>query len=196
MLLLTRAVTAVAVLLAVLGSGVGAASAHTALAASEPSEGQVLTVAPQRIALTFTEDVRPESVQIAVRGPGGTSVGSGSAEVTGALVHQPVTVTGSGSYVVAYRIVSADGHPVTGQLTFGYTAPGGVDGTPSAGTGTPDVSTQEDAPDAAAPAEVSEQATATAAGGVSGGLWWMLGGAVAVVAVLALLAVRRRGIGD
>lgn len=197
MLLLTRAATVMAIILAVLTMGVGAASAHTGLAASEPGGGQVLTVAPQRITLTFTDEVRPESVQIAVQGPGGESVTSGPPEVTGARVDQPVTVTGSGSgpYVVAYRIVSADGHPVTGDLTFDYLATDGADTAPSAGVGTPDVATEGNS-DALVPDDAPEQADATAAAGVSDGLWWMLGGAVAVVAVLGLLALRRRGTGD
>lgn len=186
--LLVRLVTMTVAALLSLALGVGGASAHTGLAGSEPAEGQVLTVAPQRITLTFSETVQPGSALVAVRGAGGTPVSSGTAEVMGPVVTQPVTLTGNGSYLVAYRIVAGDGHPVTGELTFDYAGPAAPNADPSLAAGSPDVSARGGSP--VAEASPDEPATTQ---GVAPGLWWGLGGSVAGFAVLAALALRRRG---
>ena len=47
-------------------------------------------------------------------------------------------MTAGGTYRVAFRVVSADGHPVTGETTFGFrTAPAsaGTGATPAAAAG-------------------------------------------------------------
>jgi hypothetical protein len=43
----------------------------------------------------------------------------------------PVTLPGPGKYTVAYRVVSADGHPVEGAVTFTVTGTTAVAGSPS-----------------------------------------------------------------
>lgn len=186
--LLGRAATMTAVVLLSLALGTGVASAHPGLAGSEPAEGQVLIVAPQRVTLTFTEAVQPGFALVEVRGAGGTPVSSGTAEVVGPVVTQPVTLTGNGSYLVAYRIVAGDGHPVTGDLTFDYAGSAASNADPSLAAGPRDVSTRGGAPEAEAFPD--EPATAQ---GVAPGLWWGLGGSVVGLAVLAALALRRRG---
>lgn len=186
--LLGRVAMMTAAVLLSLALGMGGAFAHTGLAGSEPAEGQVLTVAPQRITLTFTEAVQPGSALVAVRGAGGTPVSSGTAEVVGPVVTQPVTLTGNGSYLVAYRIVAGDGHPVTGELTFDYAGPAASNADSTLAAGSPDVSARGGSP--AAEAFSDEPASAQ---GVAPGLWWGLGGSVVGLAVLAALALRRRG---
>lgn len=192
-LLSTRAATVAAVVLALLGLGAGSASAHTELAASEPSEGQVVTVPPQRLTLTFVEEVRPVSAQIEVRGPGGASVATGPAAVDGEVVVQPVDITRNGAYLLSYRIVAGDGHPVTGQVTFSYAGAEASGAGSAAGGESLEGAARGDASQDAVAESSSVESDAGAGGGVSPLLWLMLGGAVAVVAVLAFLAVGRRG---
>jgi methionine-rich copper-binding protein CopC len=191
MVLLTRVAAVAATVLALLGLGAGSASAHTELAASEPGEGQVVTVPPQRITLTFVEAVRPVSARIEVRGPGGTSVTSGPAAVDGEVVVQPVDITRNGAYLLSYRIVAGDGHPVTGQVTFSYAGADASGAGSTAGGGSLEGAARGDSSQdpAAGPSSVEP---AAAGGAVSPLLWWMLGGAVTVVAALVFLAVGRR----
>lgn len=193
MSLLIRAATVAAVVLALLGLAVGGASAHEDLAASAPGDGQVLTVPPQQVTLTFTAAVPPGSAQIEVRGPGGASVTSGPTAVDGEVVVQPVDITRNGAYLLSYRIVSGDGHPVTGEVSFSYTGADASGAGSTAGGDSPEGAVGGDSSQDPVAGSSSVESAAAADSGVSPLLWWMLGGAVAVVAVLAFLALGRRG---
>ncbi|MCF6507796.1 copper resistance protein CopC [Blastococcus sp. MG754426] len=186
MSLLLRLATLAAAVLTVLGLGIGSASAHAELASSEPSEAQTLTTPPRQITLTFTEAVRAGSAEVVVRGADGRSVTTGPATETDAVVRQPVDLSSNGSYLVAYRVVSQDGHPVTGELTFSYAGAEASDAGPTGVAGSTD-SPEPPVTEAAA------EEVAVADGGAGAGLWWMLGVSVAVVAGLGVLALRRRG---
>jgi hypothetical protein len=61
-----------------------------------------------------------------VTGPDGSRATSGKPRVDAATVRQPLATGPAGDYTVAYRVVSEDGHPVTGELTF--TVSGGGSG--------------------------------------------------------------------
>ncbi|MDT0275564.1 copper resistance CopC family protein [Blastococcus goldschmidtiae] len=192
MSLLLRLATLAAVVLTVLGLGIGSASAHAELATSEPSEAQTLTTPPRQITLTFTEAVRAGSAEVVVRGADGRSVTTGPATVTDAVVQQPVELGSNGSYLVAYRVVSQDGHPVTGELAFSYAGAESSDAGSTGVAGSTDGATPTDSPEPPVTETVAEE-VAVADGGVGAGLWWMLGVSVAVVAGLGVLALRRRG---
>lgn len=118
-----RALGPVAVLLAalaiVLGSGMPA-SAHAELVDTDPDEGAVVETAPETVTLTFNEPVRLTSQEIAVYDAEGDPVPS-SAGATGKEVR--VGLTGAadlpdGTYVVSWNVLSGDGHPIAGALTF------------------------------------------------------------------------------
>jgi len=96
--------------------GVGPAVAHTELQARSPEQGVVLDTAPKTIRLTFTEELGGGSLAVATSG---RSVGAGPARVDGAEIVLDVAAgSPAGVWTVAYRVVSADGHPVTGQYQF------------------------------------------------------------------------------
>ncbi|MCY1137280.1 copper resistance protein CopC [Actinoplanes sp. Pm04-4] len=93
--------------------------AHAQLVAATPSQDATLTASPATVELTFSEDLNPEFVTVALsnatrqRLPTSTpSVAGPTATVTpgGPLV--------DGVYTVAYRVVSADGHTVQGSYDF------------------------------------------------------------------------------
>lgn len=92
------------------------AHAHTSLVSSDPSEGARLDSAPQQVVLTFSENLnQPSEAGLVVDG----TTRDASVEVDGRRL--VVTATGErpdGAYQVNYRVVSADGHPVTGTLSF------------------------------------------------------------------------------
>lgn len=101
-------------------SGSGIAAAHTALAGSDPAENATVTAPPAAIVLTFTEDINPAFANVAVSSADGRNWVSGSPRVEGPRLtaalgpDRPV----NGVYTVGYRVVSADGHPVTGSFSF------------------------------------------------------------------------------
>lgn len=138
------------------------ASAHNSLVSSNPVNEATLDAGPQTVVLTFDQPVQEgEGLNsVAVTGPDGTQWQGGPAKVDSNVVSAPVRALGpAGIYTVGYRIVSADGHPVSGKVTFTLSKPG---------TGTP--------------AKVSENTTVpgTTEGDSSGvPIWlWLVGAAV------------------
>jgi methionine-rich copper-binding protein CopC len=108
------------------------ASAHNSLISSTPSNQSSLDAGPQTVVLTFDQPVQEgEGLNsVAVTGPDGTQWQGGPATVDSNVVSAPVRALGpAGVYTVGYRIVSADGHPVSGKVTFTLTKPG--TGTPA-----------------------------------------------------------------
>lgn len=102
------------------------ASAHSSLIGSTPAEGERFEKAPAHVSLTFDEEIRDDDVnQVAVTGPGGGQWAQGPVQVSGSVVIAPLRPLGpAGEYTVGYRVVSADGDPVTGEITFTVLSPG------------------------------------------------------------------------
>lgn len=96
--------------------GAAPALAHTELESSSPEQGAVLNSAPKTVRLTFSEDLGGGSLAVTVSG---RSVGAGASRVDGTdLVLDIAPESPPGAWTVAFRVVSADGHPVTGQFAF------------------------------------------------------------------------------
>jgi copper transport protein len=110
-------VAAALVLLAVLLPA-GPAVAHATLLETDPVDGAVLPQAPEEVVFTFNETVRLTSQKITVYDARGQLVDS-SATASGAVVTvDPAEELSDGTYVVGWYVLSADGHPVSGSLTF------------------------------------------------------------------------------
>ena len=116
--------TASLVALAIVLVGVSPASAHAELVSTDPEEGAVLAAAPSSVTLTFNEPVRLTSQEVAVYDAEGDPVAS-SAEASGAevAVTLPAADLADGTYVVSWNVLSGDGHPISGALTFSVGAP-------------------------------------------------------------------------
>ncbi|MPY64522.1 copper resistance CopC/CopD family protein [Streptomyces spongiae] len=109
-----------------LGSA-GTASAHAALRDSDPRDGVVLKSAPRQITLSFTESVSLLDDSIRVVDPDNRAVETGEPGRAGKR-SDTVRVTlpadlGKGTYTIAWRVVSADSHPVSGALLFSVGEP-------------------------------------------------------------------------
>ncbi|WP_405916670.1 copper resistance CopC/CopD family protein [Streptomyces sp. NBC_00728] len=115
------------VLVLVLFGGVGAASAHAALTSTDPQDGSVVKSAPRQVTLTFSESIgllddsfrvlTPENRRVHTGAPGHADGRSDTATVT-----LPRGL-GTGTFTVAWRVVSADSHPVSGAFTFSIGKP-------------------------------------------------------------------------
>lgn len=105
--------------------GTGVASAHTRLLGSDPADGASLDAAPARISLEFNESMQAGFSTITVVGPDGTQFQSGEVTADGAVVGIGVSPLGAaGVYEIGYRVISEDGHPVAGSVSFTLTADG------------------------------------------------------------------------
>ena len=95
------------------------AFAHAQLLSSQPADGDSLATA-EEVVLTFNEEISPDFVQLVATGPDG-DVLDGEPTIDGAVLTQPIRPTSNGEYSMTYRVVSADGHPVSGELRFTLT---------------------------------------------------------------------------
>ncbi|MFG3112494.1 copper resistance CopC/CopD family protein [Streptomyces tendae] len=116
-----------AVLVLLLLGGAGPASAHAALSSTDPGDGAVLQRAPGHVTLTFSESVGLRDDSFRVLDPGGHRVRTGAtghaeSRSDTARVALPAGL-GEGTYTVAWRVVSADSHPVSGAFTFSVGKP-------------------------------------------------------------------------
>lgn len=102
--------------------GSGVAFAHSALVSSNPPADGVLEQSPTTIELSFNQQVSESFATIAVREGADTQIEVSAPSVSGATVTSRVPGDlAPGSYTVGYRVVSADGHPITGQFSFAIT---------------------------------------------------------------------------
>lgn len=162
-------------------AGAAPALAHTRLVGSDPADGASLDTAPDRVALTFNETMQADFSTITVVGPDGAEWQTGEVAASGETVGVAVRPLGpAGRYEIGYRVVSDDGHPVTGSVAFTLTAPG-----PGAAASTaPAPSTQAPAPVAAPPAVEAEGADEGAP------VWPWIAGAVVLVGAGVTAALR------
>lgn len=109
------AVLVAALILLVAGSG--PATAHANLVESDPADGARLETAPSEVTLTFSENVG--NGQVAVTAPSGRRVETTNVRTLDHVLSADVAPSDErGRYTVAYRIVSADSHPISGEITF------------------------------------------------------------------------------
>lgn len=95
-----------------------AASAHTDLAGSTPAEDAVVDRAVTSVRLTFASALNPDLGDAVVAGDEGNRA-VGDPTVRGRVLTVPVRpLDRAGRYEVSYRVVSVDGHPVTGHYRF------------------------------------------------------------------------------
>src|ERR1700712_3576975 len=109
----------------------GAAFAHDVLISSNPAENATVATAPSSISFTFDEPVQNFEPVVSLVGPDGKQYATGTPVISGNVVSGTVGPGPAGAYTAAYRIVSADGHPVTGEIHF--TLAGDSEVAPSAG---------------------------------------------------------------
>jgi copper resistance protein C len=152
------------------------ASAHNSLIGSTPRDGASMEAGPTQIELKFDEPVQAGQGlnSIAVIGPNNDHWEAGPAQVDSNVVTAPVRPLGpAGAYKIGWRILSADGHPVTGELTFTLT---------KAGNGTPVPAGQQAAP---GPGSSNDSSGVPA--------WVWIAGAGVLLAAGLVLALRMGG---
>jgi methionine-rich copper-binding protein CopC len=173
-----RAVAALIVALLATLATATPALAHNVLVSSDPANGATLDAAPQQVTFTFDQPIENFDPALKVFGPNGNEFTTAAPTVQGTTVSAPMAAGPAGDYRAVYRIVSADGHPVTGEITFTLTdaAAGTASGIPtSASDGNVDATGAVDAQ----------------GGGLGGWLWVVIAVAAVLVTVAIAIALRR-----
>ncbi|GLW06417.1 hypothetical protein Misp01_15470 [Microtetraspora sp. NBRC 13810] len=166
--------------------GTPAALAHDRLKSSSPGKNAKVE-SVERIELDFTASIRLAT--IVLHDADGERVTVGKPEADGtkvtAEVSEPLT---AGKYVIAWRVVSSDGHPITGEIPF--TVTGSPTPTPSPSPSVPETADPSAAPagSAAPPAPPASIAPDPASGAEapaadSGAPGWIWAGVVALLAI-------------
>jgi hypothetical protein len=154
------------------------AAAHNELKSSNPAAGATVDTPPDKIVLTFAEDLIPGKTTITVTGPDGANVAAAEAALSGPTATIPITAAHAGAYTVAYKVTADDGDVTNSKLTF----------TLALTAATTTTTTTTSAPTTAPQAQ-------NTANSDSGTTWWpWLVGALALIliAVLLLVFLRRR----
>jgi len=117
-----RVLRSVSVLVLVFVGGVtvvGTAAAHTELSSSDPADGAVLAAPPGAVTLVFDGPMVNIGATVVITGPDGQQYPTGAPVVDSTDVRTDIPGLGpAGPYMVSYRVVSGDGHPVEGQIQF------------------------------------------------------------------------------
>ena len=98
-----------------------AAWAHAALLRTVPEASRTINAAPREVRLTYSEPVEPRFAIVSVTDAAGKQVTSGDpAAAPGSpdTLVTPLERVPEGWYLVFWRVISADGHPVRGAFTF------------------------------------------------------------------------------
>ena len=100
------------------------AHAHTSLELSNPSDGQSIEFMPAELSASFDEaliEIEGEVVNtLELESADGAKYVLSSATIAGSTVSATAGdgEYPAGDYLLTYRVVSADGHPVTGEIKF------------------------------------------------------------------------------
>ena len=91
--------------------------AHAHLEEAQPADGSVITAAPGNITLRFSEKARLTALWIAADGGERRKI-TPLPDTAQARIAVALPVLSPGTYVISWRVVSADGHVVPGRIRF------------------------------------------------------------------------------
>lgn len=194
-----RLLAAVLIALAMTGAGAAlapAASAHAELVSSDPVDGAELPAPPTSVSFTFNEPLLPDFVRLIATNPAGVTGDLPISAVEGPTVTAAWPAAEGGEWTVNYRVVSQDGHPIEGGITFSYDGPAPTSSGPLPTSASPDPTTAAPtsaAPTSAQPSPETNPAADTSTGGLSSLIIAGLAvGAIVIIGVAVALVARRR----
>jgi hypothetical protein len=178
--------------------GMSPAWAHAELESSDPQDGEILASAPALISFTFGEQILSEGNAVTLTDVAAdTRLEVGPVEVDGDTVSVAWPQSSpAGEFRAAYRVVSADGHPIAGTVTFTVEqAVGAVEASPVPASASPTASASPNAPASPNASATSLPASPTPEQGDAdaGFLAWVLGiGLAVLLGAMAGMWVMRR----
>ena len=154
------------------------ALAHSNEISADPPADSVLDAMPAQVSLSFDEPLLDAGAALVVTSASGDVISKEPASIEGATIRVALSSGGPGTYQVAYRVVSGDGHPVTGSYAFEVAGEPGSVASPSA------------VPDPAPEADVATEADQESADRLPVLPW--AGAAILVIAAIGGVIVLRR----
>jgi len=122
--LLNKAIVTAGVLLLSIFSVFPSAQAHSDLISSDPVAGASLEKIPESFSLTFNEElisIEGETINtLSLEDAAGKNYPLSEVKILREVLTASA-ISGqypAGEYLLSYRAVSADGHPITGEITF------------------------------------------------------------------------------
>lgn len=95
------------------------AAAHATVVSSTPTADKIVPEAPAEVVVKFSEPVSVVASGTGVTAPDGSKAHAATPVSEGDQIRYRLrTDLPDGTYVVSYRVISADGHPVPGGYTF------------------------------------------------------------------------------
>jgi methionine-rich copper-binding protein CopC len=119
-----RALSILVLLFSLIAISALPANAHTSLELSTPSDGQSIKFMPAVLSASFDEDLIEIEGKVVntleLESADGTRYMLSSATITGPTVSSNAAdgEYPAGDYLLKYRVVSADGHPISGEIAF------------------------------------------------------------------------------
>ena len=170
------------------------ASAHDELIGSDPAADSSIDALPGKLTLTFSAAIATDAgaSEVQVTDAEGRVLAEVAPVAQDNTLTQPLSGEASGAVTVLWKVVSSDGHPISGEFTFTVTAAP----TPTE-TAEPTVAPSETAEPTQAPTPTAQPTTLPADEDSSfGDVWpWVVFGLIAVAAggaVVYLLVSRAR----
>lgn len=166
--------------------GAAPAQAHDELTSTTPAQDETITTDPGKVSLTLTQPpLNSDSLKtsvIKVTAPDGHVASTGEVTVEGPVISTAAEIDHPGKYTVAWRAVSADGHPIEGNYSFTF-----------AGAATASTATASAAP---SPASTATQAAAPASdsSGAGDNTGLLIGAGVIILGLIGAVVylMRRR----
>jgi methionine-rich copper-binding protein CopC len=188
---LLAAATALGIVLAAT-TAIAPASAHDELVSSTPASDAALDPAPTEVVLTYSDNILEVGVEVSVTDADGAEWVADAPVVDGPTVTVPLeSDMPGGAYTAEWRVVSSDGHPISGTIPFTVTTPAA---SPSPSASEPAVTSPTDAVTSAPSA--SAEPVASDDPGLSGAHIAIIAGIilalVIIVAGVLLVLARRR----
>lgn len=168
------------------------AFAHDELVGTDPASGAAVDALPAQLTLTFSGELIAQegATAVEVTDAAGASLADGAPVIQANVVTQTLTGEASGAIRVLWKVVSSDGHPISGEYSFTVNAPAPT--TTPTETPTPSA---EPTPDE----QPTESATPTptpagSEGSIDSGVPWVVGGLLVfgIAAAVAYLIISRR----
>lgn len=101
----------------------GTAYAHAVLKSTDPKDGQVLAQAPRTVTATFSEAITLAPTGNVLLDSAGRPVPAEVRSVNDTVVYTPASTLAEGTYIVSWRVISLDTHPVSGGISFSVGEP-------------------------------------------------------------------------
>lgn len=99
------------------------AAAHAHLEAAQPADGSVITAAPDKFVLSFSEPAQLTSLSLLKTGVSEPQKIAALPSAMSAQISIVAPALGPGSYELRYRVLSADSHIMSGSVHFTIAMP-------------------------------------------------------------------------